>query len=508
METKDYSDEAKNFVEQCFDKIDSKIIGKNRDKRKIEPSENLKSYIETAFTFYIEACSSESNIDFDYFVFVLLEVLLYLFLEGKGLEGIINGLIEQLGQNYSYESNAFISSTLINSLISYKNQQYSNILSSIDKTFGKIIFHQKELFMKYYFALFNINNKLLATDEDAKIECENIILNFLFANNSYFKIPKVHLESYEALSNYLCYMENPGKYPINELRESQDTQETEHKDNNNGDSIFEKEEETIISKQNPEEKTDIISESNEAKIDSNYVIKKINELTLANSHLQKEISKINGINAQITLDNSRLNNEISKIKGINAQITLDNSRLNNEISKIKGDAEEKYNKQKKLIFMQTLKIQNIESKLQSIQSRDLWKAIVNYNLYHLGIGKKGYYYERVEDIINKLQKYKNSEVYIKFFKNVKEFIITGNEYAHDFSKKFIVGMETRYVDTLIKETKFSNMSYPEIKSVKKILIKINAEQMLKRYIDGGDAVDDNQEKIDIQNVLLNLEENK
>ena len=501
METKDYYYEAKNFEEQCFDKIDSKIIGKNRDKRKIEPSENLKSYIETAFTFYIEACSSESNIDFDYFVFVLLEVLLYLFLEGKGLEGIINGLIEQLGQNYSYESNAFISSTLINSLISYKNQNYSDILSLIDKTFGKIIFHEKELFMKYYFALFNINNKLLATDEDAKIECENIILKFLFANNSYFKIPKVHLESYEALSNYLCYMENPEKYPINELRESQDTQETEHKDNNNGDSIFEKEEETIISKQNPEEKTDIISESNEAKIDSNYVIKKINELTLANSHLQKEISKIKGINA-------RLNNEISKIKGINAQITLDNSRLNNEISKIKGDAEEKYNKQKKLIFMQTLKIQNIESKLQSIQSRDLWKAIVNYNLYHLGIGKKGYYYERVEDIINKLQKYKNSEVYIKFFKNVKEFIITGNEYAHDFSKKFIVGMETRYVDTLIKEAKFSDMSFPEIKSVKKILIKINAEQMLKRYIDGGDAVDDNQEKIDIQNVLLNLEENK
>ena len=59
METKDYSD-AKNFVEQCFDKIDSKIIGKNRDKRKIDPSENLKSYIETAFTFYIEVCSSES----------------------------------------------------------------------------------------------------------------------------------------------------------------------------------------------------------------------------------------------------------------------------------------------------------------------------------------------------------------------------------------------------------------------------------------------------------------
>ena len=500
METKDYSDEAKNFVEQCFDKIDSKIIGEKRAKRKIEPSENLKSYIETAFTFYIEACSSESNIDFDYFVFVLLEVLLYLFLEGKGLEGIINGLIEQLGQNYSYESNAFISSTLINSLISYKNQNYSDILSLIDKTFGKIIFHQKELFMKYYFALFNINKKLLATDEDAKIECENIILNFLFGNNSYFKIPKVHLESYKALSNYLCYMENPEKYPINELRESQDTQETEHKDNNNGDSIFEKEEETIISKQNPEEKTDIISESNEPKIDSNYVIKKINELTLANSRLQKEISKIKGINTQITLDNSRLNNEISKI-------ILDNSRLNNEISKIKGDAEKRYNKQKKLVFMQTLKIQNIESKLQSIQSRDLWKAIVNYNLYHLGIGKKGYYYERVEGIINKLQKYKNSEVYIKFFKNVKEFIITGNEYAHDFSKKFIVGMETRYVDTLIKETKF-DMSYPEIKSVKKILIKINAEQMLKRYIDGGDVVDDNQEKIDIQNVLLNLEENK
>ena len=91
---------------------------------------------------------------------------------------------------------------------------------------------------------------------------------------------------------------------------------------------------------------------------------------------------------------------------------------------------------------------------------------------------------------------------------MKEFINTGNEYAHDFSKKFIVGMETRYVDTLIKEKKFSDMSSSEIKSVKKILKKINTEQMLKRYIDGGDVVDDNQEKIDIQNVLLNLEENK
>ena len=82
------------------------------------------------------------------------------------------------------------------------------------------------------------------------------------------------------------------------------------------------------------------------------------------------------------------------------------------------------------------KVKNLEEKLFKIQSRDLWKQIVNYNLYHLNIQKIGDYDERIAKIISELKKFKNSQIYIKFFEDVNAIINKGNLTAHDFEKNY------------------------------------------------------------------------
>ena len=64
-------------------------------------------------------------------------------------------------------------------------------------------------------------------------------------------------------------------------------------------------------------------------------------------------------------------------------------------------------------------------------------------------------------------------------------------------------MKTRYVDILLENQKFlQNMSTRQVKLVKAILEEIKTEEMLKRYLEGGDIIEDNAAKFDIKEILI------
>ena len=57
-------------------------------------------------------------------------------------------------------------------------------------------------------------------------------------------------------------------------------------------------------------------------------------------------------------------------------------------------------KQSKVNARANIKIQELDSKIFTIQSRDLWKGIINYHLYHLDIIKRGNNEEKINQIAN------------------------------------------------------------------------------------------------------------
>ena len=105
------------------------------------------------------------------------------------------------------------------------------------------------------------------------------------------------------------------------------------------------------------------------------------------------------------------------------------------------------------------KINNMQYDLFQVGSRNLWKALVNYNLYQLDIKKEGDYDERIKKIIGVLETYKNtySDLYKRFFINAKDAINDGNFIAHDFKEKIPIDMETHYIDTLLGRLKMKKI---------------------------------------------------
>jgi len=149
------------------------------------------------------------------------------------------------------------------------------------------------------------------------------------------------------------------------------------------------------------------------------------------------------------------------------------------------------------------RIDNLEDKLFIIQSRDILKKIVNYNLYHLQIDKIGDYDERIQNIIFKLRSFKNSDLYIRFFQDIKTIINKGDSLAHTFEKKLPYGMNKSYLDLLLNNLSLPSISFSEKKTVKKILINIKTEDMINRFLTGLQIIDKN-EKFDLKKILADL----
>ena len=218
-------------------------------------------------------------------------------------------------------------------------------------------------------------------------------------------------------------------------------------------------------------------------------------------------NKTNGINGG--QDNQKTNDNIGKVYLFNLT-EEDNKEKEENIQNLQNEV--KSLKQQLYKYVETnmekgiklqKKINNMQYELFQVGSRDLWKALVNYNLYQLDIKKEGDYDERIKKIIGVLETYKNtySDLYKRFFINVKDAINDGNFIAHDFKEKVPIGMETHYIDTLLGRLKMKNIQKVEIKQLKSILKGINMEKILERVVNGGKAVDKYEKKYDIKKLL-------
>jgi hypothetical protein len=299
--------------------------------------------------------------------------------------------------------------------------------------------------------MFQVNDNLI---EKKQQESQFDILLFMRERNYFFKIPEQSLTSLNSLYKYLSVCAKIElKQAKNKMVESKD------------------------------------SDENTQETDRNKNIRNIGEIQ----------NKINNNNNKEKKDNpiykiSELEQKIKEMKIISDRRYHDLKEENSKLNIMNFEISQN------IISLKT-KVKNLEEKLFKIQSRDLWKQIVNYNLYHLNIQKTGDYDERIGKIISELKKFKNSQIYIKFFEDVNAIINKGNLTAHDFEKKLPIGMKVNYIDVLFKNQRLPNISSAEIKFVKKILMSIKTEVILERFVQDKNALYENMERMDLRKVI-------
>ena len=452
---KNENEDIKRIQENCeliskyFFEMDKKLLGKSADKRIISPFDDLVDYIYSEVELYYKYITGEDGKNFDRLVIMLVEFFLYQIALNRFYpqEDIMIFIINQIGMNYNYDSNRFLAEVFAYYFI---NEEYSKLFEAINNKLGAIIFSQEEIFIAYFLTMFQVNDNLI---EKKHQESQFDILLFMRERNYFFKIPEQSLTSLNSLYKYLSVCAKIElKHAKNKMVESKDsdenTQETDRKINiRNLGEIQNK-----INNNNKEKKDDPIYKISELE-------QKIKEMKIISDRRYHDLKE----------ENSKLN------------------IMNFEISQ-------------NIISLKT-KVKNLEEKLFKIQSRDLWKQIVNYNLYHLNIQKTGDYDERIGKIISELKKFKNSQIYIKFFEDVNAIINKGNLTAHDFEKKLPIGMKVNYIDVLFKNQRLPNISSAEIKFVKKILMSIKTEVILERFVQDKNALYENMERMDLRKVI-------
>ena len=382
-------EDVKKIQEKCelvskyFFEMDKKLLGNSADERIISPFDDLIDYIYSEVELYYKYITGEGKKNFDRLVIMLVEFFLYQIARDciYPPEDIMIDIINQIGKNYNYDSNQFLAEIFAYYFI---DENYSKLFEAINNKLGVIIFSQKEIFIDYFLTMFQVNDNLM---EEKHQESQFDILLFMREMNYSFKIPEQSLTSLNSLYKYLCVCAKRDlKQDKNQITESKDsdenTQETDKKK----------------SIRNAKEIQNKANNNKEKEDDLNYKISK----------LEQQLKEM-----KITSDKRYYD------------LKEENSKLNNQNFEIN----------QKFISLNT-KVKNLEEKLFKIQSRDLWKQIVNYNLYHLNIQKTGDYDERISKIISELKKIKNSQIYIKFFEDVNAIINKGNVTVHDFEKNY------------------------------------------------------------------------
>ena len=382
-------EDVKKIQEKCelvskyFFEMDKKLLGNSADERIISPFDDLINYIYSEVELYYKYITGEGKKNFDRLVIMLVEFFLYQIARDciYPPEDIMINIINQIGKNYNYDSNQFLAEIFAYYFI---DENYSKLFEAINNKLGVIIFSQKEIFIDYFLTMFQVNDNLM---EEKHQESQFDILLFMREMNYSFKIPEQSLTSLNSLYKYLCVCAKKGlKQDKNKINGSKDsdgnTQETDKKK----------------SIRNEKEIQNKANNNKEKEDDLNYKISK----------LEQQLKEM-----KITSDKRYYD------------LKEENSKLNNQNFEIN----------QKFISLNT-KVKNLEEKLFKIQSRDLWKQIVNYNLYHLNIQKTGDYDERISKIISELKKIKNYQIYIKFFEDVNAIINKGNVTAHDFEKNY------------------------------------------------------------------------
>ena len=382
-------EDVKKIQEKCelvskyFFEMDKKLLGNSADERIISPFDDLIDYIYSEVELYYKYITGEGKKNFDRLVIMLVEFFLYQIARDciYPPEDIMINIINQIGKNYNYDSNQFLAEIFAYYFI---DENYSKLFEAINNKLGVIIFSQKEIFIDYFLTMFQVNDNLM---EEKHQESQFDILLFMREMNYSFKIPEQSLTSLNSLYKYLCVCAKKGlKQDKNKINESKDNDKNTQKTDK---------------KKSIRNAKEIQNKANNNKVkedDPNYKISK----------LEQQLKEM-----KITSDKRYYD-----LKEENSKLNTQNFEIN-----------------QKFISLNT-KVKNLEEKLFKIQSRDLWKQIVNYNLYHLNIQKTGDYDERISKIISELKKIKNSQIYIKFFEDVNGIINKGNVTVHDFEKNY------------------------------------------------------------------------
>ena len=463
---KETDDNIKRVYRNCellmkyFDLLDKRLIRNKVEKRIIQPYMDLEDIIEDEIMAYLKFIVDQRQGALSQLVINVVEKFLLRIAQNKEnypSENEMESIINQIGKDYNYNSNKLLSEIFADYL---RIEKYSQIFKQINDKLGIIIFNQKNVFRDYILKMLYVED--IFSEEEAS-DCENQVLGILKKHNNYFNIPEKFLNNLDTISAYLstCDIKNFHSEikKNNELKNMEENiQEKEEKDIKIGNEIILEQQDKIKGE------------------DSNNEISK----------LRKEIKNFE-INFTKALKEEKANHN-TEIK-----------KMNEEIAQLK---------EKNIIFGDNQvnlkrRIDNLEDKLFKIQSRDILKKIVNYNLYHLQIDKIGDYDERIQNIIFKLRSYKNSDLYIRFFQDIKSIINKGDSLAHTFEKKLPYGMNKSYLDLLLNNLSLPSISFSEKKTVKKILINIKTEDMIKRFLTGLQIIDKN-EKFDLKKILADL----
>ena len=459
---KETDDNIKRVYRNCellmkyFDLLDKRLIRNKVEKRIIQPYMDLEDIIEDEIMAYLQFIIDQRQGALSQLVINVVEKFLLRIAQNKEnypSENEMESIINQIGKDYNYNSNKLLSEIFADYL---RIEKYSQLFKQINDKLGIIIFNQKNVFRDYILKMLYVED--IFSEEEAS-DCENQVLGILKNHNNYFNIPEKYLNNLDTISAYLstCDIKNFHSEikKNNELKNMEENiQEKEEKDIKIGNEIILEQQDKIKGE------------------DSN------NEI----GELRKELKNLE-INFKEEMANH--NTEIKK--------------MNEEIAQLK---------EKNIIFGDNQvnlkrRIDNLEDKLFKIQSRDILKKIVNYNLYHLQIDKIGDYDERIQNIIFKLRSFKNSDLYIRFFQDIKTIINKGDSLAHTFEKKLPYGMNKSYLDLLLNNLSLPSISFSEKKTVKKILINIKTEDMIKRFLTGLQIIDKN-EKFDLKKILADL----
>ena len=463
---KETDDNIKRVYRNCellmkyFDLLDKRLIRNKVEKRIIQPYMDLEDIIEDEIMAYLQFIIDQRQGALSQLVINVVEKFLLRIAQNKEnypSENEMESIINQIGKAYNYNSNKLLSEIFADYL---RIEKYSQLFKQINDKLGIIIFNQKNVFRDYILKMLYVED--IFSEEEAS-DCENQVLGILKNHNNYFNIPEKFLNNLDTISAYLstCDIKNFHSEikKNNELKNMEENiQEKEEKDIKIGNEIILEQQDKIKGE------------------DSN------NEIC----ELRKEIKNFE-INFTKALKEEKANHN-TEIK-----------KMNEEIAQLK---------EKNIIFGDNQvnlkrRIDNLEDKLFKIQSRDILKKIVNYNLYHLEIDKIGDYDERIEKIIFKLRSFKNSDLYIRFFQDIKTIVNKGDSLAHTFEKKLPYGINKSYLDLLLNNLSLPSISFSEKKTVKKILINIKTEDMIKRFLTGLQIIDKNV-KFDLEKILADL----
>jgi len=448
------------LLKKYFDLSDKRLIRNSVEKRNITPFMDLENIIDDEIMAYLRFIIDQRQDALSQLILNVVEKFLLRIAQDKEnypSENEMENIINQIGKDYNYDSNKLLSEIFANYL---RIEKYSKIFKQINDKLGIIIFNQKYVFQDYILKMLYVED--IYSEEEAS-DCEKQVLSILKKHNNYFNIPEKFLNNLDNISAYLSTCDTKNFH--SEIKKNNDLKDVE--------------------------------ENMQKKVEK--------DINIGNEIILEQQDKIKG---------EDLNNEISKLRKemknleINFTKTFKEEKANHKSEIKKMNEEITKLKEKNIIFGENQinlkrRIDNLEDKLFTIQSRDILKKIVNYNLYHLEIEKIGDYDERIEKIIFKLRSFQNSDLYIRFFQDVKTIINKGDSLAHTFEKKLPYGMNKSYLDLLLNNLSLPSISFSEKKTVKKILINIKAEEMVIRFLSGLQIIDKNV-KFDLKKILSAL----